>query len=548
MNSKLLPLFFLTVITFCLSTNITHATEKTLTADVNLSFDADGNEQSGQIVFSLANNSSNLIQVLKWHTPFLDNIGKNLFWVTLNGKEIPYTGRLVKYGKPNKESYLQIQPNEQISITVDLLSLYAIQEAGKYNITFNSAVSYNYQKPGFPTITVQSREEVISNTIDMTIDAPRFAAVAYKLPPNYSGCTATEISTLDTAHTEAETIALQAVSSLQNSPEDERSEAPRYRTWFGTYSQTNYDTVSTNFNQISQALSEETMSFHCDCNDASYAYVYPDQPYIIHLCTEFWTAQATGTDSQSGTLVHETSHFIVVADTNDHAYSQSNCKDLAVSNPALAIDNADSHEYFAENNPFVTMTPLPNNHFADSTAMDTTVFTVNSSNLGANKESGEPDHAGESGGSSVWWSWTAPVTGITEINTFSSDFDTLLAIYTGTELSNLVEIVSNDDADATSQSKVTFKPHAGIVYSIAVDGYDTAQGNIQLELKIDGHPLSCDINLDGSVDLTDVIKTLQIMAGSQQENDIYLQGELGNDGKIGIPEALDALRIISIQQ
>ena len=59
----------------------------------------------------------------------------------------------------------------------------------------------------------------------------------------------------------------------------------------------------------------------------------------------------TGTDSKGGTLVHEMSHFNVVAGTDDNVYGQSGAKSLAISDPAAAVDNADSHEYFAENNP-----------------------------------------------------------------------------------------------------------------------------------------------------------------------------------------------------
>jgi peptidyl-Lys metalloendopeptidase len=69
------------------------------------------------------------------------------------------------------------------------------------------------------------------------------------------------------------------------------------------------------------------------------------------VCNAFWNAPMTGTDSKGGTLVHEMSHFTVVADTDDHAYGQSACKNLAISSPTRALDNADSHEYFAENTP-----------------------------------------------------------------------------------------------------------------------------------------------------------------------------------------------------
>jgi peptidyl-Lys metalloendopeptidase len=58
-----------------------------------------------------------------------------------------------------------------------------------------------------------------------------------------------------------------------------------------------------------------------------------------------------GTDSMGGTLVHETSHFDKIASTEDTEYGQSDCKKLAKKSPKEAINNADSHEYFAENHP-----------------------------------------------------------------------------------------------------------------------------------------------------------------------------------------------------
>lgn len=41
----------------------------------------------------------------------------------------------------------------------------------------------------------------------------------------------------------------------------------------------------------------------------------------------------------------------VVAGTDDHVYGQSGAKNLAISDPTKALNNADNHEYFAENTP-----------------------------------------------------------------------------------------------------------------------------------------------------------------------------------------------------
>jgi peptidyl-Lys metalloendopeptidase len=106
--------------------------------------------------------------------------------------------------------------------------------------------------------------------------------------------------------------------------------------------------VTGDYVNIYSAMSTQAFVFYCDCTDSSYAFVYANQPYKVHLCNAFWSAPATGTDSKAGTLIHETSHFSVVAGTQDYAYGQTACRSLATSNPKRAIHNADSHEYFAE--------------------------------------------------------------------------------------------------------------------------------------------------------------------------------------------------------
>jgi PKD repeat protein len=107
---------------------------------------------------------------------------------------------------------------------------------------------------------------------------------------------------------------------------------------------------------------------------------------------------------------------------------------------------------------------------------------VRSSNLTATKEPGEPDIAGNPGGKSVWWQWPSPITGPVSISTIGSSFDTLLGVYTGSAISNLVLVASNDDAEGTLQSDVTFQAIAGTNYQITVDGFDGASGEIVLTL------------------------------------------------------------------
>jgi hypothetical protein len=59
----------------------------------------------------------------------------------------------------------------------------------------------------------------------------------------------------------------------------------------------------------------------------------------------------------------------------------------------------------------------------------------------------------------------------------------VLSVYTGEVLTNLTVIAANDDLPGGgSASSVTFSAMAGTTYRIAVDGFEGASGNVQLNL------------------------------------------------------------------
>ncbi|MGH9968579.1 MAG: peptidoglycan DD-metalloendopeptidase family protein, partial [Pyrinomonadaceae bacterium] len=85
-----------------------------------------------------------------------------------------------------------------------------------------------------------------------------------------------------------------------------------------------------------------------------------------------------------------------------------------------------------------TGTPPPSNdNFANAQAISGTLGTVTGTNVGATKESGEPNHAGNTGGASVWYRWQPSSSGSATFATNGSNFDTLLAVYTGSSVSGL---------------------------------------------------------------------------------------------------------------
>lgn len=128
---------------------------------------------------------------------------------------------------------------------------------------------------------------------------------------------------------------------------------------------------------------------------------------------------------------------------------------------------------------------LSNNLFANRQRLRGTSASATGSNVGANREAGEPNIEGVSGGKSVWWTWTANATGRVTVSTAGSSFDTTLGIYTGNSVNARSRVASNDDNPQAEDysSQLSFNAIAGRTYQIAVDGYDGATGSINLSLN-----------------------------------------------------------------
>ena len=92
-----------------------------------------------------------------------------------------------------------------------------------------------------------------------------------------------------------------------------------------------------------------------------------------------------------------------------------------------------------------------NDNFASATVLTgTRVSRSTDSTNGATSEPGESAHAGVSNGGSIWYSWTPSVSGPVMVTTAGSNFDTVLAVYTGSIVSALSGLVSNDDEPGTA--------------------------------------------------------------------------------------------------
>ena len=98
------------------------------------------------------------------------------------------------------------------------------------------------------------------------------------------------------------------------------------------------------------------------------------------------------------------------------------------------------NRWFSERDFDLTITakygPGPTNDmFVRAIALSGASVTAAGSNENATRESNEPDHVGNRETTSVWWKWTAPSSGRVTASTEGSSFDTLLAVYAGTSVS-----------------------------------------------------------------------------------------------------------------
>lgn len=141
--------------------------------------------------------------------------------------------------------------------------------------------------------------------------------------------------------------------------------------------------------------------------------------------------------------------------------------------------------------------------FADRITFNPLESAVFGNNADASSESGEPDHAGKSGGKSIWYTWKATFTGSLTLSTLGSSFDTLLAVYTGTDVANLSLVAANDDArDGYFTSQVIFNVLEGVDYHIAVDGFFAASGSVTLSMPDGGYRV---LDIGGSNEALPVI-------------------------------------------
>jgi peptidyl-Lys metalloendopeptidase len=306
--------------------------------------------------------------LLKWQTPF-GIVQAPLFEVMRDGLPVRYLGMQVKRQAPLPADYIALKPGASRSVRIELSSLYDMGVTGAYSVRWRDGATQLFSRPGVAaTRTSPANLTANSAANPATLRAtalpdpsPASVWIEGRLPRgaleavvpaaegaglSFSRCTAAQQQDITSAAQAAQAMAQDGDQYLKR-----KDMGLRYTGWFGPIDPARSTTVARHFQAIKEAFASKPVTVDCGCNESYYAYVYPNQPYKIYVCKAFWSAPMTGTDSKGGTLVHEMSHFTVVAGTDDLAYGQQAAAQLAISDPNKAINNADSHEYFGENTP-----------------------------------------------------------------------------------------------------------------------------------------------------------------------------------------------------
>jgi peptidyl-Lys metalloendopeptidase len=299
------------------------------------------------IVTVTIRNTSRTWQYLpKWQTPFA-GVEAPLFDVTRDGLPVSYLGIEVKRAPPASVDMIALAPGAARSSRVELSALYRMDITGAYTIRYRTERLQGAAPPPSASVWIDGR-------LPRGMPESSYDAVTRAMPAG-SGLTFNHCSNAQQDSIAASVQAAQSMAQDGDAYLRTGALADRYTSWFGPLDEARTATVSRHFGAIRDAFATRPITVDCACTRPWYAYVHPNQPYTIHVCKAFWTAPMTGTDSRGGTLVHEMSHFTVVAGTDDWAYGQTAAGALAGSDPARAVDNADSHEYFGENEPRRTM-------------------------------------------------------------------------------------------------------------------------------------------------------------------------------------------------
>lgn len=173
-----------------------------------------------------------------------------------------------------------------------------------------------------------------------------------------------------------------------------------------------------------------------------------------------------------------------------------------------------------------------NDNIAAATAINRLPYTQQQSTAEATNESKEKvPPCSEKAALSVWYRYTPKETQPVVLDTFGSDFDTVLAVWRRDDKTKLLtNVACNDDNSNRQQSQVVVQLEKGVTYSISVTGYNGATGNLVFNAAI-----VADLNNDDfahaiTIDTVPFSHTQTTVGATAEPDEIMSHCDLSNDG------------------
>jgi subtilisin-like proprotein convertase family protein len=129
-----------------------------------------------------------------------------------------------------------------------------------------------------------------------------------------------------------------------------------------------------------------------------------------------------------------------------------------------------------------------NDRFSNAQSINTSAATINGDNVASSFETGEPNQLG---GGTVWYRWTAPNSGQTNIDTCDTDYDPIMGVFTGSAVNSLTPPAPalgfiNNGCLSGFGDKTTFTAQAGTTYNIQVGGWPGGAPQRTFTLNLSG--------------------------------------------------------------
>ncbi|CAE6469257.1 unnamed protein product [Rhizoctonia solani] len=311
------------------------------------------------IITTVKNTGNQALKLVNDPRTVLSTAQTKTFIITKDDDKPEFTGMIAKYSPQHAlknnvpEHFTILAPGESCQRTHSLSGVYNFTRAGPGQFKIDAYNRFHHVDESGQLELITAETQPTTFVLDGRLASAR-KTHQKRLRPikrqgiSQIGCNAAQASVVLDAAKVAETYLAEVNTYMGGLAMG----SPRYNSWFGSWDAQRAAIVANHF--ANMAGDAPLATYNCapaDCTPDVFAYVFANEPLNINLCGAFWESPLTGTDSQGGTIIHELSHFTVNGGTDDYRYGPEKCLVLAQTDPSTAVMNADSHQYFAENNP-----------------------------------------------------------------------------------------------------------------------------------------------------------------------------------------------------